>query len=161
MAKEIERKFLVKDESWRSGVTSADRIRQGYVSTMEDRSVRLRVREDRATLTIKIGRNSFIRDEFEYPVPLADAEEMLTMAIGRVIEKTRHLVPVDGFTFEVDVFSGDLEGLVVAEVELRDVGDKPALPDWLGREVTGDERYSNLALATAPGPLQVKNGLSD
>jgi CYTH domain-containing protein len=149
MAKEIERKFLVSDESWRSQITSRTAFRQGYIASMENRSVRVRIKADTdATLTIKIGANSIVRDEYEYDIPLPDAEELLTTALGIVIEKTRHTVDHEGFVWEIDVFEGLYKGLVVAEVEMNAETDQPSLPAWLGREVTGDPRFSNQNLAT-------------
>lgn len=148
MAKEIERKFLVRDDRWRDLVTEKMNLRQAYVAGMEDRSVRVRLTNQTvATLTVKIGR-SITRDEFEYQIPIPDAEELLGNAIGLVIEKTRYKVPFRDFVWEVDVFRGAHRGLVIAEVEMNDENDDPELPEWLGREVTGEYRYSNQALAT-------------
>ena len=148
MAKEIERKFLVRGDQWQELVSEKLTLRQAYVASMEDRSVRVRLtNETRATLTMKIGR-AMTRDEFEYEIPVADAEELMGNAIGLVIEKTRHKVPFKGFVWEVDVFRGAHRGLVIAEVEMKTESDDPELPDWLGREVTGEYRYSNQALAT-------------
>ncbi|MGV8936471.1 MAG: CYTH domain-containing protein [Allorhizobium sp.] len=161
MAKEIERKFLVKSEAWRSAATSQTRFLQAYVASLDDRSVRVRMRErDSATLTIKIGQGMLTRDEFEYDIPLDDAEQMIACAIGIVIEKTRYTVDHEGFVWEVDVFHGAHDGLVIAEVELESESDKPALPAWVGREVTGDRRYSNQMLATHDTPLESTDGLS-
>ena len=149
MAKEIERKFLVRSDGWRSAVETRSVLRQGYIASMDDRSVRVRILDgNSARLTIKIGRSAITRDEFEYDIPVADAKELLQNAIGIVIEKTRYRVPYEGFVWEVDVFAGEHRGLVIAEVEMTAETDNPALPAWLGREVTGDFRYSNRALAT-------------
>ncbi|MGR9170768.1 CYTH domain-containing protein [Rhizobium sp. KDH_Rht_773_N] len=149
MAKEIERKFLVRGEAWRSAAESKSVLKQGYVASMDDRSVRIRILDGKtARLTMKIGRGTLTRDEFEYEIPVADAEELLENAIGIVIEKTRYRVPYEGFVWEVDVFAGAHRGLVIAEVEMQAETDNPPLPAWLGREVTGDFRYSNQALAT-------------
>ncbi|MDR6667530.1 CYTH domain-containing protein [Rhizobium sp. 1399] len=149
MAKEIERKFLVRGEAWRSAVESKSVLKQGYVASMDDRSVRIRILDEKtARLTMKIGRGTLTRDEFEYEIPVSDAEELLENAIGIVIEKTRYRVPYEGFVWEVDVFAGAHRGLVIAEVEMQAETDNPPLPAWLGREVTGDFRYSNQALAT-------------
>ncbi|KRB51882.1 adenylate cyclase [Rhizobium sp. Root708] len=149
MAKEIERKFLVRNDGWRSGAKAKSILKQGYIASMDDRSVRVRVLDnEKARLTIKIGRSAMTRDEFEYAIPVVDAEQLLGDAIGIVIEKTRYRVPHEGFVWEVDVFAGEHRGLVIAEVEMRSETDKPTLPSWLGREVTGDFRYSNQALAT-------------
>ena len=149
MAKEIERKFLVRGEAWRSAVESQSVLKQGYVASMDDRSVRIRILDEKtARLTMKIGRSTLTRDEFEYEIPVSDAEELLENAIGVVIEKTRYCVPYKGFVWEIDVFGGAHRGLVIAEVEMQAETDNPPLPAWLGREVTGDFRYSNQALAT-------------
>ncbi|MCA1368270.1 CYTH domain-containing protein [Bradyrhizobium sp. BRP14] len=149
MAKEIERKFLVASSGWREHADGGTRLRQAYIVTMEDRSVRVRIHGNkRARLTIKIGKSALVRHEYEYDLPMDDARELLTQAVGVVIEKRRYRVPYKGFTWEVDVYEGALEGLVVAEVEMKRETDLPALPSWLGREITGDRRYSNQALAT-------------
>ncbi|QLF68174.1 CYTH domain-containing protein [Peteryoungia desertarenae] len=149
MAKEIERKFLVRNDRWRQHVTSETRLRQAYVASEDDRSVRIRTRDtSSAQITIKFGGSSLVRDEYEYQIPYEDAAEIINFAIGNVIEKTRYTVEYRGFTWEVDVFDGAYTGLVIAEVELSSAEDKPDLPDWIGREVTGDKRYSNQILAT-------------
>ncbi|MFK3690324.1 CYTH domain-containing protein [Agrobacterium tumefaciens] len=151
MAKEIERKFLVAGGEWRNQVTRSMAFRQAYVASMEDRSVRVRIVDRRdATLTVKIGASALVRDEYEYAIPLEDAEELMQSAPGVVIEKTRHTVEHGGFTWEIDVFEGQYEGLVVAEVEMHDENADPDLPAWLGREVTGDRRFSNQSLAMDP-----------
>lgn len=147
MAKEIERKFLVRGDGWRSFVSRTRLLRQAYIASMDDRSVRVRLENGHiATLTVKIGR-TMTRDEFEYAIPTTDAEELLGTAIGLIIRKTRHVVPFKGFTWEVDVFEGAHAGLIIAEVEMDDESDRPELPDWVGEEVTGQYRYSNQALA--------------
>lgn len=149
MAKEIERKFLVANDDWRALATSATPMRQAYVVLMHDRSVRVRTKNGTsAQLTVKIGQNSLVRDEFEYPISLDDAEEMIALAVGNVIEKVRYTVEHHGFVWEIDVYEGAYQGLVIAEVELRKESDAPSMPHWIGREVTGDRRYSNQALAT-------------
>ncbi|TIW40595.1 MAG: CYTH domain-containing protein [Mesorhizobium sp.] len=148
MVKEIERKFLVSGNEWRDLVEADIRIRQFYLAATPDRSVRVRVSNGAsAKLTLKFGSKVLERDEFEYPIPLAEAEEMQAFAIGYVIEKTRHHVRHRGHLYEVDVFGGMLAGLVVAELETpEDVPDE-MLPDWLGREVTGEQRFYNASLA--------------
>ncbi|KRA69312.1 CYTH domain-containing protein [Agrobacterium genomosp. 3] len=148
MAKEIERKFLVAGGEWRDEVTHSMAFRQAYVASLENRSVRVRIVNGRdATLTIKIGASALVRDEYEYSIPLQDAEELMASAPGVVIEKTRHTVDHGGFTWEIDVFEGRYQGLVVAEVEMNDENASPDLPPWLGKEVTGDRRFSNQSLA--------------
>ena len=153
MVKEIERKFLVSGNEWRDLVAADIRIRQFYLAAAPGRSVRVRISDGAsAKLTLKFGSKARERDEFEYPIPLAEAEEMLAFAIGRVIEKTRHHVRHRGYLYEVDVFGGMLSGLGVAELETpADVPDD-MLPDWLGREVTGEERFYNASLALGEIP---------
>ncbi|RUU04607.1 CYTH domain-containing protein [Mesorhizobium sp. USDA-HM6] len=148
MGKEVERKFLVSDPAWRSLVEADIRIRQFYVAAQPGRTVRVRISDGRsAELALKFGHRARERDEFEYPIPLAEAEELMAFAIGRVIEKTRHHVRHRGYLYEVDVFGGVLAGLVVAELETpEDVPDE-MLPDWLGREVTGESKFYNASLA--------------
>lgn len=149
MAKEIERKFLVKHESWRAEAGPGAAMRQGYLAAMDDRTVRIRLIDgESARLTIKIGTGMLTRDEFEYEVPLGDGEELIASAIGTVIAKTRYRVQGETHVWEVDVFEEPYAGLIVAEVEMRTENDDPVLPDWIGQEVTDDQRYSNFALAT-------------
>jgi CYTH domain-containing protein len=148
MAKEIERKFLVRDGSWRDAAEKRIAIVQFYLAISAERSIRVRVSNGRsAKLTLKFGSDLAERDEFEYPVPLGDAAEMEAFAVGRIIRKTRHHVRHDGYLYEVDVFGGELEGLVVAELETPDQVPADRLPPWIGREVTGQLRYSNASLA--------------
>lgn len=151
MATEIERKFLVLNDSWR-GLGPSFRIRQGYLSRDKDRTVRVRIRDEEAFLTVK-GRNLGIcRLEFEYPVPVRDAEEMLRLCTGTVISKTRHYVEHGKLAWEVDEFHGDLEGLVIAELELMAERQEFVKPDWVGDEVTHDQRYFNANLGSWPFP---------
>lgn len=148
MAKEIERKYLVRNDDWRREATSKTPFRQAYIASMDDRSLRVRIKNGSdAVLTVKIGTSALVRDEYEYSIPLEDAEEMLGTALGIIIEKTRYTVDHEGFVWEIDVFEGSYKGLVVAEVEMNDEKDRPALPSWIGPEVTGDRRYSNQHLA--------------
>ncbi|MFB9947421.1 CYTH domain-containing protein [Rhizobium puerariae] len=161
MAKEIERKFLVKGDGWRSEVSSSSNFLQAYIASGEDRSVRIRIMDDaRARLTIKIGRKLIARDEFEYDIPLSDAREMAGNAVGIVLEKTRYEVEHEGYTWEVDVYDGTYKGLVVAEVEVEDENARPDIPDWIGREITGDRRYSNVVMATEDLSRELCHGLS-
>ncbi|SDA50724.1 CYTH domain-containing protein [Mesorhizobium qingshengii] len=148
MGKEVERKFLVSSTAWRNLAEADIRIRQFYLAAAPGRTVRIRISDGAsAKLTLKFGSRARERDEFEYSIPLAEAEEMLAFAIGRVIEKTRHHVRHRGYLYEVDVFGGPLAGLVVAELETpEDVPDE-MLPDWLGREVTGESKFYNASLA--------------
>jgi adenylate cyclase len=159
MGTEVERKFLVVGEAWRDAVTSATRIVQGYIAASGTATVRVRIKGEHAYLTLKGASSGIARSEFEYEIPVADAEAMLAeLATGPVIDKVRHLVPVGGHTWEVDVFSGDNAPLVMAEVELADADEPFVRPDWAGRDVSEDPRYYNANLAREPysrwGPPQ-------
>jgi adenylate cyclase len=149
MGTEIERKFLVRDPSVVAG-SAGTRFRQGYLSRDPERTVRVRRAGDRAWLTIKGRSRGASRDEFEYEIPPQDAEQLLALCPNPLIEKTRHLVDVDGATWEVDVFEGDNAGLVIAEIELGAVDAPVTIPDWAGPEVTEDPRYYNANLAARP-----------
>lgn len=150
MAIEIERKFLVKDETWRIGRTG-EAIRQGYLCAVPEQSVRVRTVGRRAFLTIKAIKGGFSRYEYEYEIPLDDASEMLDRICERpLIEKTRYTLDVSGLEWTVDVFSGDNEGLVVAEVELEREDQEIEIPRWAGREVTGEPRFLNANLFRNP-----------
>ena len=152
MAREVERKFLVEGSAWRHLADEGVTISQFYVAAGEDRSVRLRLRDDgRATLTLKFGGSALARDEFEYEVPAGDARSMERFAIGSVIEKTRYRVRHRGHVYEVDAFKRSLAGLVIAELETEDTVPDADLPPWLGREITGEAAFYNVSLA-AGGP---------
>lgn len=150
MAKEIEHKFLVDAALWRpagAGVL----YRQGYLSSVKERVVRVRIAGERGFITVKGITTGVTRLEFEYPIPLADAAVMLDALCERpLIEKTRHREVFAGRTWEIDVFHGDNDGLVVAEVEVAKAGDSIALPPWAGQEVSNDPRYFNNNLAANP-----------
>lgn len=153
MAIEIERKFLVKNDSWREGA-QGQKYMQGYMSRGEVATVRVRITEKGAFLTIK-GKPavqdstiSAAKLEFEYPVPIADAREMLNLLCqGPIIEKTRYCIEHNGMTWEVDEFYGKNAGLVMAEVELETEDQDIIPPTWIGREVTSDKRYYNASLS--------------
>lgn len=150
MGTEIERKFLVAGEGWRDQGTSTE-FRQGYLSTVKERTVRVRASGGEGWLTIKGITVGATRAEFEYEIPVGDANEMLDELCEQpIIEKVRHLVEFDGTTWEVDEFSGVNEGLVVAEVELESDDEELTPPDWLGDEVTDDPRYFNSNLIAHP-----------
>ena len=157
MGIEIERKFRVVGEGWRAQAVRSVRIAQGYINDMaalregrQNASVRVRIAGEQAFLNLKSRELGTTRQEFDYPVPVADAEALLALCVGGRIEKVRHYVEVDGHTFEVDEFAGDNAGLVVAELELEAAGQAYPRPDWLGQEVTEELRYYNLALAERP-----------
>lgn len=148
MAAEIERKFLVK-EGWQPQ-TEGVRIAQGYLSSVPERTVRVRIKGEKGFLTVK-GRNEGTRRaEFEYEIPLLDAEAMLALCEQPLIEKRRFLESYGGFTWEVDVFAGANEGLVVAEIELLTEDAAFIKPHWIGAEVSGDVRYYNSSLIHHP-----------
>ncbi len=150
MAQEIERKFLVAGDAWRD-LAEGVVYRQGYLSTASDRTVRVRTVGAKGTLTVKGITVGATRSEFEYEIPLADADAMLDeLCMRPLIEKIRHEIPFDGLVWEVDVFAGDNVGLVVAEVELSHEDQEFELPDWIGEEVTHDPRYYNANLIAHP-----------
>ena len=150
MAKEIERKFLVKDESWRIGARGV-RCRQGYLALGKRATVRVRVMSGAAMLSIKGARRGLTRDEFEYAIDLEDAEQILAgMCLGDIIDKTRYPVVLGALTWEIDEFHGANQGLVVAEVELTHEDQPFERPPWLGEEVSHDPRYLNARLVQHP-----------
>ncbi|HWV64023.1 MAG TPA: CYTH domain-containing protein [Oxalicibacterium sp.] len=150
MSVEIERKFLVRSDAWKA-LAQGVAMRQGYLSTHPDRTVRVRIEGEIATLTIKGRTQGFSRGEWEYDIPLADAEALLSDICERpLIEKTRTRIVHEDMVWEVDEFFGDNLGLVVAEIELESETQSFARPDWLGEEVTGDARYFNSSLLKRP-----------
>lgn len=149
MAVEIERKFLITPGAW-SPREAGDHIRQGYISVSPDRTVRVRTRGARGFLTVKGPTVGLSRLEFEYEIPIADAHELLDHLCVAVLEKQRFLEPHAGHTWEIDVFLGANEGLIVAEVEIAAENERVILPSWISCEVTGDYRYSNSQLARVP-----------
>ena len=150
MGVEIERKFLVQGEAWRAQGTPV-LLRQGYLSAQPERTVRVRIEGERAVLTIKSKNVGAARGEWEYPIPVADAAELLDRLCERpLIEKYRRRIPFAGFVWEVDEFLGDNAGLVVAEIELPAEDAAFDKPDWVGMEVTQDLRYLNSNLIKHP-----------
>lgn len=151
MAQEIERKFLVKGE-FKKFAAKQTRITQGYLSSVPERTVRVRVKGDKGFITIKgIGNAAGAsRYEWEKEIPVTEVNELLKICEPGVIDKTRYNVPIGNFTFEVDEFYGENEGLVVAEVELKSESDVFEKPEWLGVEVTGDVKYYNSMLMKNP-----------
>ena len=154
MAKEIERKFLVKD-SWQPQ-SAGIKIAQGYLSTVPERTVRVRIKGNRGYLTIKGKNQGISRAEFEYEIPVQDAEELLQLAEQPILVKTRYLEQQGEFTWEVDVFAGENQGLLVAEIELPTEEAAFSHPAWLGQEVSGDVRYYNANLIKCPFSLWKK-----
>jgi adenylate cyclase len=150
MAIEIERKFLVRNGRYRR-LAKPVRYRQGYLSTAKDRVVRVRIAADKAFLALKGTTNGVARPEYEYQIPLSDAEQMLAELCEKpVIEKSRYKIEHNGLIWDVDEFHGPNEGLVVAEVHLQDENQQITLPEWVGSEVTGDARYFNSSLVQNP-----------
>lgn len=149
MAKEIERKFLVDDMSFKALAVAHNDMSQGYLCTDADATVRVRTSGEKAWITVKSRNRGAVRGEWEYPVPVEDAEEMIANCCGsRIISKTRYIVPAGGgLKWEVDVFHGRHEGLVLAEIELPAVDTPFDLPAFVGREVTGDPQYYNSVLS--------------
>ncbi len=151
MGTEIERKFLVRNERWREAADAGTRYRQGYLIGSARASVRVRIEGEVARLNIKSATLGVRRSEYEYPIPVADAEELLeTLCEQPLVEKTRYHVAVGAHRWEVDVFAGDNAGLVVAELELADESEAFEHPPWLGEEVSHDPRYYNVMLARHP-----------
>ena len=152
MALEIERKFLVLDDSYKHEAFSSYHIMQGYICSGHGRTVRVRIRDAQGFITIKGPSidGGLSRYEFEQEIPLADAEQLMKLCEPGIIDKTRWLVKVDEHTFEVDEFHGDNDGLVIAEVELHDAEESYKKPHFIGKEVTGDRRYYNSQLRSNP-----------
>lgn len=161
MGREIERKFRTRGDAWRRAGGEQLSIRQGYLVAEEERSARVRVVERRsvegrrvgseATLTLKGRSRGATRSEYEYPIPVPDAERILEeLCLRPLIEKIRHRVEHAGRTWEIDEFHGENEGLVVAELELASEDERPELPEWVGEEVTRDPRYLNANLVRSP-----------
>jgi adenylate cyclase len=147
---EIERKFLLRGDGWRA-LGQATLLRQGYLNSHKDRTVRVRIAGDEAFLTIKSRNVGASRGEWEYPIPVAEAAELLDgLCEQPLIEKVRHRIPLGQHVWEVDEFLGVNAGLVVAEIELSSEGEAFDKPDWVGEEVTGDVRYLNSNLIKQP-----------
>ena len=148
MAKEIERKFLVKDDTWRNA--KGIKFRQGYLSSVKERTVRVRTKEDKGYLTIKGVAVGATRMEFEYEIPRKDADRLLDICEQPLIEKNRYTINCGGFVWEVDEFFGENQGLIIAEIELQSEDQAFPKPDWIGDEVTRDPRYFNSNLIKNP-----------
>ena len=150
MAQEIERKFRVANDDWRAMASSSSSLKQGYLSSSAEATVRVRLEDNLGTLTIKSKTKGITRNEFEYAIPAQEAKGLLMFCSGPLIEKTRYRIPQENHTWEIDVFEGDNDGLIIAEIELTSDEDYFAKPQWLGEEVSGDSRYYNSNLATHP-----------
>jgi adenylate cyclase len=151
MAFELERKFLVRGDDWQRLVNDRTSIRQAYLASSDKASIRVRIEEkSAATLTVKSRPHQLRRLELEYPIPVLEAEALIQLRRGSLIEKTRHVVPCGELSWEVDVFGGDNTGLTIAEIELRHEHQRIELPNWIGAEVTGQPPYYNSSLAERP-----------
>jgi len=151
MALEIERKFRVTGDGWKQHVVRVKRLCQGYLATTDRVSIRVRVVDDEAaSLTVKTAEPGAERHEYEYAIPIGDAEALLARCEGWLISKLRHIVPIGGLVWEIDVFEESNAGLVIAEVELASSDWPIERPDWLGAEITDDKRFYNASLACAP-----------
>lgn len=151
MAVEIEHKFLLANNGWRKDVQKTIKYKQGYLSSQPTSSIRVRISDQHAWLNIKSATIGTSRLEFEYEIPLADAEIIINTLCGRpLIEKSRHFIRMDNFVWEIDEFEGENAGLIVAEIELAKQGENFPKPNWLGHEVTHDLRYYNNNLALNP-----------
>lgn len=148
MSTEIERKFLVKGVEWKQGVGVS--FCQGYLSSNKERTVRVRIAGDKAFLTIKGITKGISRAEFEYEIPVSDADYLLKMCEGPLIKKKRYTQVYNGFKWEIDEFAGENEGLVIAEIEVENETQLFERPDWVGKEVSDDPRYFNSSLAANP-----------
>lgn len=149
MAKEIERKFLIDIDKWGRRGIPVEMV-QGYLFIHPEKVVRVRISGEKAFLTIKGNRQGIIRDEFEYPIPVNDAKELLKMCGDFLVEKTRYIQHIHEKKWEIDVFHGKNNGLIVAEIELNDENEEVELPEWAVCEVSNDEQYSNFNLAQKP-----------
>jgi len=149
---EIERKYLVDRTRWMANTYPEDAsfMQQAYLSRDPARSIRVRVTENRAWITIKGKAKGIKRPEYEYQIPVKDAEELMDLAVSSVVIKRRYRHRIKGYLWEVDEFLGENEGLILAEIELKDESETPALPEWIIREVTGDPKYYNMNLAVHP-----------
>ena len=150
MALEIERKFKVANAGWRDSVTRSTSLRQGYLSTKPEATVRVRLENGVGTLTIKSKTRGISRSEFEYDIPSSEVTQLLQLCEGPLIEKIRHLVIIGEHTWEIDEFSGDNQGLIIAEIELSSEDESFKKPGWLGKEVSHDARYYNSSLVIHP-----------
>jgi adenylate cyclase len=147
MALEIERRFRVSSDTWRANVSRSTRITQGYLAITQYSVIRVRVRDDKGYVTIKSRDGGLAREEFEYAVPLDDAQSLLSLCGQKILEKIRHEVTYAGYCWEIDEYFEPFDGLIIAEVELQSEREDPPQPPWIGEEITLDGSFSNAALA--------------
>ncbi|MGB1039676.1 MAG: CYTH domain-containing protein [Flavobacteriales bacterium] len=150
MATEIERKYLLKNDSWKQEVSSKNKIIQGYLSSKPERTVRIRITNNRGFVTIKSKNIGSLRKEFEYEIPIEDAEELILLCEKPIIQKTRYIVEHSSYSWEIDIFEGENQGLEVAEIELSQENEEFSIPNWIGQEVTNESKYYNSQLIINP-----------
>jgi len=150
MAKEIERKYLLKNNDWKTEVDQGTVLKQGYLNTDPERTVRVRLVGQKGMLTIKSKNVGITRNEFEYEIPYSDTLELLKLCEPPLIEKTRYKIHQDGLIWEIDIFAGENEGLAIAEVELTNENQTFHSPSWLGKEVSSEAKYYNSNLVLHP-----------
>ena len=151
MGIEIERKFLVRNDAWRSGIQGSYPCTQGYIGLQGPGSARVRIIGSKGFLTLKGPRHGISRSEFEYEIPIEEAQEILERFCSKaLISKVRHEVPYEGHLWEIDEFSGENNGLILAEVEIANESEPFVLPDWVGKDISEDERFFNARLAKHP-----------
>jgi len=150
MGIEIEKKFLLANSDWKNSITSSHTIKQGYLNSNSKRTVRVRVLDEKAFITIKSKSIDISRQEFEYEIPLNEAIELLNLCEKPLIEKTRNIVIHNSNKWEIDVFDGDNKGLIIAEIELSNKKEKIDLPVWIGKEVSLESKYFNSTLIKKP-----------
>ncbi len=147
---EIERKYLIANNDWEPLVINSFSIKQGYLNLAPERTVRVRIKENSAFITIKGKTKGICRAEFEYPIPLQEAVQLILLSEGSLIEKVRYEISYEGNIWEVDLFSGENKGLIIAEIELPSESHHFKIPQWIGKEVSEDARYYNANLVTTP-----------
>ncbi|QEY23888.1 CYTH domain-containing protein [Neisseria animalis] len=150
MSVEIERRFLLANDNWRNAASLPKILRQGYLNVEKERTIRVRIIDNQAWLTLKGYISDVTRSEFEYEIPLEHAEQMMDTMCPFKMEKRRYLVEYQGFTFEIDEYFGENAPLVVAELELPSEHTAYPRPDWLGREITSEGRFTNAYLSKHP-----------
>lgn len=153
MAIEIERKFLLVNDNWRNEVNKKYAIKQGYLSSVPERTVRVRTKNEKGFITIKGASENITRVEFEYEIPFLDAAKLLSLCELPIIEKIRYEIDFEGKSWEVDEFWGANKGLIVAELELYSEQEKFVVPEWIGLEVSNDPRFYNSHLVQKPYSL--------
>ena len=152
MALEIEKKFLVLNDSFKKVSYRSIKITQGYIFSSENKILRVWTTPEKSKITIKSG-GDIVRNEYEYQIPSEDAQELLLLSNGYIIDKIRYLIKFEGFIWEVDVFLKENKGLIIAEIELEQENQKFIKPNWVGEEVSSDKKYYNCNLAERPYSL--------